>query len=99
MSEVIHHEPSHHPEAFKVKATLKSFTNKPCPNYKIGDSWIVEIFRTPEGMCPSIFFNVNAAMLYMLDHPECEVYEIQCVDTKTISVYELTRVNSATNPE
>jgi uncharacterized repeat protein (TIGR04076 family) len=83
------------------KATLKSFTDKPCPNYKIGDSWIVDGIGTPEGMCPTVYFNAVNAVMYLWKWPECEVFEIQCecADKQTRSTYELRRINPSKGPK
>jgi len=80
------------PEPLRVTATIKKFMNKPCSHYKLGQSWEIEHFLTPAGMCPGVYFNIVTAMTYMENHPECDVHEVSCPDTKTIAIYELRRI-------
>lgn len=80
-------------ETFKVKATIVACLRKPCSHYKIGDSWIIEHLRTPDGMCPGMYFNIAFAMESMIKTPGLDVMEVSCPDTKSIMIYEVRKLN------
>lgn len=89
------------PKPFKVQVTVKAVTRSPCPNFKVGDTWIVQQGITPDGMCSRVYYSVTFAMQTMAamgpNIPESErnITEICCPDTRHLLIYEVKRIDSS----
>jgi len=84
------------PRPIRARVTVKSVTKRPCPNFKVGDTWIVQQGITPNGMCSRVYYSVAFAMQAMMDAnaPEAErnTAEVSCPDTRHLLVYEVRRL-------
>lgn len=88
------------PKPFKVIVTIKSVTKRPCPNFKVGDTWIVEQGKTPDkSMCSRVYYSVAFAMQTMnnmdpnMPESERNATEICCPDTRHLLIYEVKRMD------
>jgi len=77
---------------FPVKVTITGCLREPCTEFKIGDSWIVEPDKTPDGMCNKVYSNLNMAMRGM-KFSGWNVMTVSCPAADSIMIYELRRIN------
>jgi uncharacterized repeat protein (TIGR04076 family) len=86
------------PERYKIKVTIDSETRGSCPEgFKVGDSWIIDADKTPNGMCALAYnalFPVIRAFRWGGESrgDNKDVTYLQCPDSKRGLLYEIRKV-------
>lgn len=85
-----------HPKGFKpIRITIVSQKGKCTQGYKVGDSWLLDELKTPNGMCENAYhslFQYIRAFRFGATHPwdkEKGIMSIACPDPARRLVYEL----------
>ncbi len=82
----------------KVRITLHSSMGK-CPQgFKVGDSWLIESLKTPNGMCDSAYHSLFQTLRMLEFNGESpfgkdkNVSYVSCPDANHVQIYKLERL-------
>jgi len=86
------------PKRYKVEVTIKSETRGKCPEgFEVGDSWIIDADKTPDGMCALAYntlFPIIRAFRMGAEGRGInkDTTYLQCPDSKRGLVYEIRKL-------
>jgi uncharacterized repeat protein (TIGR04076 family) len=87
-----------HKKLRKVRITLSSSTGK-CPQgFKVGDTWLIESLKTPNGMCDAAYHSLFQTLRMLEFNGEApfgkdkDVSFVSCPDAAHVQTYKLERL-------